>query len=158
MLTLALPFALALAQQAIFPHPRLDGVVATGFADFDGDGVQDAYSHFHIALLSDPLTVASLLPHPSSGYEARALDFDGDGDLDLAVADDEVLLRLNDGAGGFTNAIWDEGTQVRTIADGDLDGDGDLDLIGARTGGSPYVRVFLGDGVDAAEAVPVFSK
>ncbi len=86
------------------------------------------------------------------GCTPRAVDFgdvDGDGDFDLAIANDEdatATVLANDGAGGFT--------LLQTVATGprpyairltDLDGDGDADLITAnRDGGS--LTVSLNDG------------
>jgi hypothetical protein len=61
-------------------------------------------------------------------------DMDGDGDADVVVGEHRGALRVtvfeNDGAGGFTGHLVDEGkeshegTQVF-----DLDGDGDLDIV-----------------------------
>jgi hypothetical protein len=66
-------------------------------------------------------------------------DLDGDGDLDLAVANDfgPIQLLLNDGNGRFV-----DGTAGRIVSPGaidnhaidlaDIDGDGDLDLLAAN--------------------------
>jgi hypothetical protein len=77
------------------------------------------------------------LPHrPRLGpsMEARAADFDGDGDLDLLVAKEkrQNVLLLNDGHGRFSDA---NGRLPRAthdsedIAVADYDGDGDLDAV-----------------------------
>ena len=61
-------------------------------------------------------------------------DLDGDGDLDLVVAnqnDDEVTVLLNDGSGGFSEAAGSPvavGNLPQAVTAGDLDGDSDLDL------------------------------
>ena len=62
-------------------------------------------------------------------------DWDGDGDLDLAAANqdaDRVDILENDGTGNFTAADTVAGQdQVRDLAAGDWDGDDDLDLAAA---------------------------
>lgn len=91
-----------------------------------------------------------------------AFDVEGDGDLDLAVANGHVWdnaaefipgssyamkdqLFLNDGEGGF-EALEFPGTPLssRGIASGDLDGDGDPDLVIASCGGR--ARIWRNDG------------
>ena len=66
--------------------------------------------------------------------EARAADFDADGDLDLLVAREEGtnLLLLNDGTGVFSDASDRLPRDVHDhedIAVADFDNDGDLDAI-----------------------------
>ncbi|HEX9370307.1 MAG TPA: FG-GAP-like repeat-containing protein, partial [Roseiflexaceae bacterium] len=59
-------------------------------------------------------------------------DYDGDGDLDLAVGNDGQPTRLyrNDAGVLTASAVWSssESDRTRSVAWGDYDGDGDLDL------------------------------
>jgi hypothetical protein len=94
--------------------------------------------------------------------EVRAADFDGDGDLDLVVANVQFVLDapatdalwLNDGSGKFSAAPagWqptagDDGNF--TIQALDLDGDSDIDIVAPNTvfqrAAGDY-RVLLNDG------------
>ena len=73
-------------------------------------------------------------------------DWDGNGNLDLAVAipgANKVVILNNDGAGNFTvgPTIADQ-AGARALVGGDWDGDGDLDLAVAN-GGASGVVVFL---------------
>lgn len=69
-----------------------------------------------------------------------AADYDGDGDLDLAVTSqtyyDSVVVRLNNGDGTFASStsgrLW-LGDGARDIFSADFDGDGDLDLVTANS-------------------------
>ncbi|NNG02371.1 MAG: hypothetical protein HKM93_23545 [Desulfobacteraceae bacterium] len=73
-------------------------------------------------------------------------DLDGDGDLDLVVANDNRAdtIWLNNGNGGFEDTGQALGSWFSTgAALGDLDGDGDLDLICSYTGAN---TVWLNDG------------
>ena len=81
-------------------------------------------------------------------------DVDGDGDLDLltannpsgSVADGTVSVRLNDGAGNFTNGPEvPVGRGPYSVALGDVDGDGDLDFVTANSS-STTVSVRLNNG------------
>ena len=80
----------------------------------------------------------STLPKASNrrSMEARAADFDGDGDLDILVAREESpnALLLNDGQGFFSDASdrlppESSAHDHEDIAVADFDGDGDLDAI-----------------------------
>jgi hypothetical protein len=72
-------------------------------------------------------------------------DFNGDGKLDLAVAnsgDNTITLLLGDGRGGFTPSMgspFAAGTQPASVAVGDFNGDGKLDLAVANSGGGVAV-------------------
>src|SRR5262249_38984032 len=77
--------------------------------------------------------------------------FDGDGTLDLAVANSAsgtVSIRLGNGAGGFTNAPdVAVGSFPATVAVGDLNGDGKPDLAVANfKSNTGSIRLGPGDG------------
>jgi hypothetical protein len=80
-----------------------------------------------------------------------AVDFDGDGDLDIAVCDKSangtVKLLRNDGAGAFTVSTVDAvGAKPTAIVAGDFDRDGDPDLAVANDEGNNLVILRNGGG------------
>jgi len=88
-------------------------------------------------------------------------DLDGDGDLDMAVANftsDDTSVLLNNGDGTFAaQTRYDAGNGPWSVSLGDLDGDGDLDMAVANSalldGGGDDMSVLLnnGDGTFAAQ-------
>jgi hypothetical protein len=128
---------------AVGNNPAL---VALG--DFNGDGKQD------LAIANrDSSNVTVLLGNGSGGfspasgspfavgtnpYSVVVGDFNGDGKLDLATANDavnNVTVLLGDGSGGFSEASGSPfavGTGPRSMAVGDFNGDGKLDLTTAN--------------------------
>ena len=132
-------------------------------ADVDGDGDLDLLIAGWAATDGEP-------PHlylndgfgffaPSNGITSTPVDteavawsdVDGDGDLDLVLANlGQDSLLLNNGTGSFadvtathmpSNSDWHSG-----VASGDVDGDGDADLIFASYLSGTLNRLYLNDG------------
>ncbi len=145
--------------------------MGTDMGDLDGDGYPDAFvtnldsqTHnlyinlggglFMDATFESGAGEATL---PFVGFGTVFFDYDNDGDLDIAVANGDVidnvaefrdstsypqrnLLLENDGAGRFEDVGPDRGTGFalekvgRGLAAGDVDNDGDLDLLIVNNG------------------------
>ena len=106
---------------------------------------------------------------PASSNSLAVGDFNGDGNLDLAVADvsNEVTVLLGDGKGGFTHApgsplqFPDCNTLVHCppqVVAGDFNGDGHTDLAvvtpESNSANNADVNIMLGDGTGAFTAAP----
>ena len=105
-------------------------------------------------------------PVGASPHTVVAADFDGDGDLDLATANeraatDHVSVLFNDGTGNFStvdniflgSSAADIGQELAPggIVSGDINGDGDIDLVVTRFRSDPvfitnHVLVLSNDG------------
>jgi hypothetical protein len=106
--------------------------------------------------LSDPLFNTRLdLPVGLNPRWVAIGDLDGDGALDLAVANQiyyNVSVLLGNGDGTFQDAVnYGVGNNSHSVAIGDLDGDGALDLAVANFG-SGDVSVLLGNGDGAFQS------
>ena len=141
--------------------------------DFDGDGNQDVMGVFVVGSGTDAPLALALFSGTGTGSfsypaaldtisddvfegsfafeetskEIAAGDFDGDGDLDLAMTSttDFLLLLENDGAGGFTE--WsrvDAGLRPIHVRTADFDGDGALDLLSLNADSGDLVIAFGG--------------
>ena len=139
-------------------------------ADFDEDGILDLatanFSGNTVSILrgqgvggSGDGTFATAVPYalPAGSFPAALAsgDFNGDGILDLAVADEEatgVSLLFGQGTGGIGNGTFTVGAKLTVstspwaIAVGDFDADGVSDL--AVACGSGKVSILIGRGTD----------
>ena len=154
---------------ALLPgSPAIDAGVASGqTTDQRGTGFSRTYDNPSVANASggdgtdigafevqQPCSSCSFAPEigvtaGSGPSSVAAGDFNGDGNLDLAVANrntNNVSVQLGDGSGGFvaTTSV-DVGSQPNSVIAGDFNGDGKLDLAVANSG-STTVSVLLGNG------------
>lgn len=150
--------------------------MGTDAGDVDGDGFPDLivtnldsethslYKNLGDGLFSDITFLSGVgeATVPFVGFGTAFLDYDNDTDLDLAVANGDVLdnvgvmrpdksyrqenlLLANDGTGrftsvgGFTGSAFSVRTASRGLAVGDLDNDGDLDMLIANIAEAPQL-------------------
>ena len=130
-------------------------------ADFDGDGEMDLAitngSPSEVSILfgngdgtfQSPASVSAYgLIHP---YGICTSDFDGDGDIDLAVGDDSLHwshnglgIMLNNGDGTFQPpTIYYSEWRTKILVAADLDNDGDSDIAAKSTYG---IWIYLNNG------------
>ncbi len=149
-----------------FGNPATNGQLITSYpdggryaiaADMDGDSDLDVLRCAHLndkiawyengnAWDEHVITEDPDGPDPSQGesdcpMSAIAVDFDGDGDLDVLAAsydDDKIAWYQNDGSGGFGGQILisNQMNGAYIVRAGDIDGDGDSDVV---------ATAFLGD-------------
>lgn len=78
----------------------------------------------------------------------RAIDFDGDGDIDIvSTGQDRIRLLLSDGAPipSFEEvAVWEFDGGGISVAVADLDGDGDLDIVSSMSAATTVFPVVRG--------------
>jgi hypothetical protein len=162
---------------------------SAAWGDYDGDGLLDLYVANYFRCPSERsddvlyhnegdgtfTEVTELLQAEGTtnglGFQAAWLDYDGDGDLDLYLANDYIghsvpnILWRNDGAGGplgwrFTNVSDASGTGVAMNSMGigiaDYDRDLDLDLAVSNIGSTKlFTNAGSGGFSDQAEAARV---
>ncbi|KAB2925396.1 MAG: T9SS type A sorting domain-containing protein, partial [Bacteroidetes bacterium] len=144
--------------------------------DFDNDGYVDVVT---ANLAGGNGTISYLENNHSGGFNAKvdysvgtgsqprglaAADIDGDGDLDVMVADganDAVKLFINDGNGIFSNGgEYATGDNPYAIATADVNGDGLMDVAAANYGGgsvSVKLNVLSAPSVTTSAATSVTS-
>jgi predicted nucleotidyltransferase len=123
-------------------HSAHTRAVALGDVDRDGDldlvvGNYAQQNRLYLNNGSGTFTDATASRMPAGNFSTRALalgDADGDGDLDMVVANfGQNRLYLNNGSGTFTDAtaarLPVDSDSTQSVALGDIDGDGDLDMV-----------------------------
>ena len=149
-------------------------IAHVSIADLDRDGLSDVIACIvhenRVAWLRQAprgtFTETTIGPEVRAPAHAQAVDFDGDGDLDVLVASlgvlfpsnariGSVVVLENRGAAGFRSRVIAEG--IARAADaraGDLDGDRDLDVavagFGYDTGETLWLRNLGGWRFEAA--------
>ncbi len=146
-------------QYDIGEYPR-----AATLGDFDGDGDLDLAVTNRHNLRGNPGTkgISLLLNRGDGTFEGQVYieggdhpwwiangDLDGDGDLDLAVANaagDNISILINNGDATFADhVLYDTGDGPVSIALGDVDGDGNLD-IGTSNFYSDDISILINNG------------
>ena len=155
--------ALAIEANPAAAHHAL----GTEIADFNNDGYLDivilvkstqaVYLNDGAGNFGTGVNIAGI--SSLEAYEVEVGDLDGDGDVDLIVADDDgssfggtgnSLLLFNDGSGSFTQitsmpmTTADDDTWDTTV--GDFDGDGSLDIVFANFNSGQASELWLNDG------------
>lgn len=160
-------------EKRLLQLPPTHGSVTFEYVDMDGDGIKDIvhvagdnadyeailkpYHGIRIYRGTGSLTFEEKYFHPINGaYKALPADFDGDGDLDMAVISffpdynhsgkESLMILENNSNGelfdfsGFTLKGFNQG-RWNVMDTGDADGDGDIDLmVGSFVISDPYGR------------------
>lgn len=118
--------------------------------DLDNDGftdlslVNEASDDVRVFVNDQSGMYSSFTTYPFSGGGVPSTnepaDFDGDGDIDMAVGSrngDEVRILIGDGSGGYApQVVYTVSESVRGLGVLDFDGDGDTDIVSANHDGN----------------------
>ena len=97
-----------------------------------------------------------LIDKVDNGHSLAIVDFDGDGNLDIWLAEMRLfgknpgarnMILLGDGKGNFKKTLISKGIGLHQSAIADLDGDGDLDILGKPYGWqTPRLDIWINEG------------
>lgn len=176
-LIVSLGLGAAMLSSSAFGQISLDPAVhyATGLrpsgvaiGDLNGDGFRDLATSTDTpdkinTLINDGsggFAAGPVIPLPASSSpdDLKAGDFDGDGDIDLAVILrdlNQVRIVINNGGTFVLGSSAAVGANARGMAMADIDGDGDLDLgVANEDSDSATVLRNNGDGTFVSVTVP----
>lgn len=153
------------------PYARLGAeanlTASISLGDVDGDGDLDAvvangrhWAQQNYVFLNDGRgffrTVRRLGEELATSYRAALADFDGDGDLDVAVGNDRTTKNIyeNDGKGNFSHrgSFGRDDVPTRNLVIADMDGDGARDILVTNRGAPNYIYFNDGHGQFARSA------